>query len=134
MNLLSVLHRRDNIENLEFWCESINISVMPGRSQQRNYELKSAAQSCSKLTDLFKRLRLDDQYSTNESLNNVTDKFTQEELRLFKKIFISFLLLLTFSFYMDHFWLHIITQENKIRGFLSFCCNTRIIMYNLLFQ
>ena len=76
---------------------------MPGRSQQRNYELKSAAQSCSKLTNLFKRLRLDDQYSTNESLNNVTDKFTQEELRLFKKIFISFLLLLTFSFYMDHF-------------------------------
>lgn len=83
MNLLSVLHRRDNIENLEFWCESINISVMPGRSQQRNYELKSAARSCTKLTDVFKTLRLDDQYSTNESLHNVTDKFTQEELRLF---------------------------------------------------
>ena len=56
---------------------------MPGRSQQRNYEFKSAARSCTKLTDVFKTLRLDDQYSTNESLHNVTDKFTQEELRLF---------------------------------------------------
>ena len=33
---------------------------MPDGSQQKNRELKCAAQSCSKLTDLFKKLRPDD--------------------------------------------------------------------------
>ena len=52
---------------------------MPGRSQPKNRELKCAAQSCSKLTDLFKKSRLDDQPSTNESLDDVTGRNMQEE-------------------------------------------------------
>ena len=36
---------------------------MPGRNQHKNRELKSAAQSCSYLTDLFTKLRPDDQSS-----------------------------------------------------------------------
>ena len=47
---------------------------MSRRKQQRNSELKRAAQSCSKLTDLCKKSRSDDQYSTNESLDDVTGK------------------------------------------------------------
>ena len=52
---------------------------MPGRSQQQNCELKHAAQYCSKLTDLFKKMRPDDQSSTNKSLDDVTGKNMQEE-------------------------------------------------------
>ena len=52
---------------------------MPGKSQQNNRKLKGVAQSCSKLTDLLKKLRLDDQSSTNESLTDVTDKIIQEK-------------------------------------------------------
>ena len=74
MNLVSALHRRDKIENRKFCSELINVSKMPGRNQQRNCELKRAVHSCSKLTDLFKKWRPDDQYSTNESLDDVTDK------------------------------------------------------------
>ena len=33
---------------------------MPDRSQQKNRELKRVAQSCSKLKDLFKKSRPDD--------------------------------------------------------------------------
>ena len=51
---------------------------MSGRSQ-KNCELKRAAHSCSKLTDLFKKSRPDDQSSTNESLDDVTGKHMQEE-------------------------------------------------------
>ena len=68
LNLVSVLHRRDNIEIRKFCTELINLSVMPGRSQQKNHYLKRAAQPCSKLTDLFKKSRHDDQSSTDESL------------------------------------------------------------------
>ena len=60
MKLVSVLHRRDNIENRKFCNELINVLIMPDGSQQKNRELKCAAQSCSKLTDLFKKLRPDD--------------------------------------------------------------------------
>ena len=79
MNLVSVLHRRGNIENRTFCSELLNVPVMPGRSQQKNRELKRAAQSFSKLTDRLKKLRSDDQSSTNESLNDVTSKNMQEE-------------------------------------------------------
>ena len=46
MSLVSVLHRRENIENRKFCSELINVSVMPGRSEQKNCEMKCAAQSC----------------------------------------------------------------------------------------
>ena len=72
-SLVSPLHRRYNIESRKF-CRELNASKMPGRNQQRNRELKRAAQPCSKLTDLFKKSRPDDQYSTNESLDDVTGK------------------------------------------------------------
>ena len=51
---------------------------MPGRNQQKNRELKRTGQSCSKLTDLFKKSRPDDQSSTNESLDDLTGKNMQE--------------------------------------------------------
>ena len=57
----------------------INVSVIPGRSKQKNCELKCVAQSCSKLTDLFKKSRPDDQSSTNQNLDDVTGKDIQEE-------------------------------------------------------
>lgn len=41
---------------------------MPGRSQQKNRESKRAAHVCSKLNDLFKKSRHDDQSSFNETL------------------------------------------------------------------
>ena len=59
--------------------ELINVSVIPGRSKQKNCKLKRVAQSCSKLTDLFKKSRPDDQSSTNQNLNDVTGKNIQEE-------------------------------------------------------
>ena len=52
---------------------------MPRRSQQENRQLKRAAQSCSKLKDILKKQRPDDQCSTNESLDDVTDKNMEEE-------------------------------------------------------
>ena len=58
--------------------ELINVSVIPGRSKQKNCELKRVAQSCSKLTDLFKKSRPDDQSSTNQNLDDVTGKNIQE--------------------------------------------------------
>ena len=79
VNLVPVLNRRDSIENRKLCSELLNVSVMPGRGQQKNLELKCAAQSCSKLADLFKKLRPDDQFSTNESLDDVTSKNMQEE-------------------------------------------------------
>ena len=72
MNLVSALHRRDNIESRKFCSELIKVSKIHGRNQQRNRKLKCATQSYSKLTDLFKKSRPDDQYSTNESLDDVT--------------------------------------------------------------
>ena len=53
---------------------------MPGKSQQKNRELKRVAQSCSKLKDLLEKSRPDDQSSTNENLNAVTGRNMQEEL------------------------------------------------------
>ena len=79
MNFVSVLHKRDNTENKKLCSELINLSVKSGRSQQNNRELKRAAQSCSKLTDLLKKSRPDDQSAINESLDDVTDKNMQEE-------------------------------------------------------
>ena len=52
---------------------------MPGKSQQKNRELKRVAQSCSKLKDLLEKSRPDDQSSTNENLNDVTGRNMQEE-------------------------------------------------------
>ena len=52
---------------------------MPGRSQQKNRKLKRAAQSSAKLTDLFKKLRPDDQSSTNEILSDTTGNNIQKE-------------------------------------------------------
>ena len=57
MNLVPALHRRDNIESRKFYSELINVLKMPGRNQQKNRELKRVAQSCSKLTDIFKKSR-----------------------------------------------------------------------------
>ena len=91
MNLVSVLHRRDNIEIRKFCTELINLSVMPGRSQQKNHYLKRAAQPCSKLTDLFKKSRPDDQSSTDESLMMLQAKIckksqmSRSETTFFKK-------------------------------------------------
>ena len=74
MKLVSVLHKRDNIQNRKLCSELIIASVIPGRSQQKNHKLKRAAQSRSKLTDLFKQPRPDDKSSTNKSFDNVTRK------------------------------------------------------------
>ena len=52
---------------------------MSSRSQQKNRKLKRATQSCSKLKDILKKQRPDDQCSTNESLDDVTDKNMEEE-------------------------------------------------------
>ena len=81
MNLVSALHRRDNIESTNFYRELINVSKMLGRNQERNRELKGATQSCSKVTDLFKKSRADDQYSTNETLDDVTGKKYERRVR-----------------------------------------------------
>ena len=54
---------------------------MFGRNQERNRELKGATQSCSKVTDLFKKSRADDQYSTNETLDDVTGKKYERRVR-----------------------------------------------------
>ena len=58
---------------------------MPGRSQQPNRKLKRLEQSCSKLTDLFKKSRTDNQSSTNENVDDVTVKNMQEESRKQKR-------------------------------------------------
>ena len=42
MNLVSVLHRRDNIDNRKICSELINVSKMSGRNQQKNRELTRA--------------------------------------------------------------------------------------------
>ena len=55
------------------------MSGMSGINQQKDRELNRAAQSSSKLTNLFKKWRPDDQSSTNESLDDVTGKNMQEE-------------------------------------------------------
>ena len=52
---------------------------MPGRRKQKNCDLKREAQSCSKLTDLLRKLRPDDQSSTHKSLDDITGKNMQEE-------------------------------------------------------
>ena len=122
MKLVSVLHRKDKTENRKIFDELKNVSVIPDRSQQKNRELRRAAQSCSKFTDTFKKSRRDDQSSTNESLDDVTDTNMQEDSGeqkwnyVFFLIFISFLALLTFSFmkHIDPFPLHLITKQNKI--------------------
>lgn len=50
------------------------MSVLPGKSQQNNRELKRAVPSCSKLTHLLKKSKPDDQPSTNKSFYDVTGK------------------------------------------------------------
>ena len=79
MKIVSVLYRGDNIENRKFCSELLNVSVMFGRSQQKNRELKRAALSHSKLTDLLKKSRPDDQSSTNENLDNIAGKNIPED-------------------------------------------------------
>ena len=112
---------------------------MPNRSQQKNCELKRAAQPFLKLIDLLKNLRSDDQSSYNQSLDDVTSKnckksqVSRNEITFYLN-FISVLALMTFSFmkYIDPFLLHLITMKNKIRGVLSYFCNTRTITYNVI--
>ena len=55
---------------------------MPGRDQQKKRELKRAAQSCSKLTDLFKRSKT----STKESFDGdeIQEKSGKEMFFIFK--------------------------------------------------
>ena len=79
MNLVSVLHRVDNIKNRKFCRTLMNASVTPGRSQQKNGVLKCAAHSCTKCYSLFRKSRPNDQSSTNESLDNVTGKNMSED-------------------------------------------------------
>ena len=55
MKLVSVLHRKDKTENRKICIELKSVSVIPDRSQQKNRELKRAAQSCSKFTDTLKK-------------------------------------------------------------------------------
>ena len=42
-----------------FWTTQVKVFrvIMQGKKDQRNRELKRAVQSCSKLTDIFKRLK-----------------------------------------------------------------------------
>ena len=63
---------------------------MPRINQLKNRELKCAAQFRSKLTDLFKKLRPDDQPSTSKSLNDITGKNMQEEPVEKKKNYVFF--------------------------------------------
>ena len=56
VDLVSALHRRDNIKNRKFSSELINVSVMSGRTQQENSEVKLVAQSCLKNRNLMTNL------------------------------------------------------------------------------
>ena len=64
------------------------------------------------------------------------NQVNRSETTIFQKKIVSFLVLLTFSLlkYMDPFLLYLITKKSKIRGVLSYCYNTLIVMYNLLFS
>ena len=49
---------------------------MPGREQQKNRDLKRAAKSCNKTTDLFKKARTQE---SQDNLNNIVDEVSQNE-------------------------------------------------------
>ena len=49
---------------------------MPGREQQKNGDLKRAAKSCNKITDLFKKARTQE---SQDNLNNIVDEVSQNE-------------------------------------------------------
>ena len=49
---------------------------MPGREQQKNRDLKRAAKSCNKITDLFKKARTKE---SQDNLNNIVDEVSQNE-------------------------------------------------------
>ena len=49
---------------------------MPGREQQKNRDLKRAAKSCNKITDLFKKARTQE---SQDNLNNIVDEVSQNE-------------------------------------------------------
>ena len=74
-----VLHRTGNTENIKFCSEFKMVLAMADRIKQKNLKLKRAAQSCSKLIDLLKKSTPDYQSSTNESLDDVTDKGSGEQ-------------------------------------------------------
>ena len=58
MDLVSTLNSRDTIESRKLSSEVINVSVMPGRTQQKNSELKYVTKSCLKNGDLMIHLPL----------------------------------------------------------------------------
>ena len=84
---------RDNIEN------KTNVTVMPGRSQQKNWELKRAEQSCLTFT------RPVDQSSTNESLCDVTSKNMQEESGKQKWNYVFLKMLISYSALLRNTWI-----------------------------
>ena len=49
---------------------------MPGRKQQKNRDLKRAAKSCNKITDLFKKARTQE---SQDNLINIVDEVSQNE-------------------------------------------------------
>ena len=49
---------------------------MPGREQQKNHDLKRAAKSCNKITDLFKKVRTQE---SQDNLNNIVDEVSKNE-------------------------------------------------------
>ena len=92
------------------------------------------AQSFLKL--LFKKSRLDDQSSTNESLDNVTGKNMQQKSGEQKRnyvFFISFLALFTFSFmkYRDPFPFYL--MKNKISGLKLLLQHTYYYVERIIF-
>ena len=49
---------------------------MPRREQQKNRDLKRAAKSCNKITDLFKKAKTQE---SQDNLNNIVDEVSQNE-------------------------------------------------------
>ena len=49
---------------------------MPGREQQKKQDLKRAAKSCNKITDLFKKSRTQE---SQDNLNNIVDEVSKIE-------------------------------------------------------
>ena len=47
---------------------------MPGREQEKNRDLKRAAKSCNKITDLFKKARTQE---SQDNLDNIADEVSQ---------------------------------------------------------
>ena len=56
---------------------------MPGREQQKNRDLKRAAKSCNKITDLFKKARTQE---SQDNLNNIVDEVSQKVLKMMLQV------------------------------------------------